>query len=94
MVPCSAETAKYDHDAATAKMSDEEKWEILLFAQNQYRQALNNNPIDCAGIDRERKRLLIYMFRCFFCGRYFCPQCSKEHFGRRFTDNRPMNSGK
>ena len=79
MVPCLAGTKKYDHDAARAKMSDEEKWEILLFAQNQYRQALNNNPIDCAGIDCERKRFLIYMFRCFFCGRYFCPQCSKEH---------------
>ena len=86
MEPCIATTRHYDHKAARAKMTDKENHEILLVAYNQYRQAVKGDPINCAGVGCERKRRLIHIYRCFFCGRYFCPVCSKEHFGERFIN--------
>lgn len=87
MTPCMATTRQYDHAAARAKMSPEEIEEIRIDALRQYRQALKGGPMSCAGIDCLRKRLLIHMYRCWFCGRYFCPVCAREHFGDRGGDD-------
>lgn len=84
MEQCRATTEKYDHKAARANMTCQEKWEILDMVKKQYSQAATDKPIDCAGEGCERKRVLLYMYRCYFCGRYFCPVCSKGHFGSRF----------
>lgn len=73
----------YNHKDEKAKLSQTERWLIIIEVYNQYRQASKELPIDCAGIGCERKRRLIHTFRCWFCGRYFCPQCAREHFGDR-----------
>ena len=80
-------TGQYDHAAARANMSPEEIEDIRITGQKQYRQAINGTPINCAGIDCLRKRRLINMFRCWFCGCYFCPVCAREHFGDRGDNN-------
>lgn len=73
----------YDHEAERAKQTQEQIDETLQTAYKQYGQAARNQPIDCAGIGCERKRLLLYIYRCWFCGKYFCPLCAKIHFGDR-----------
>jgi len=78
-----ATTHYYDHKAARAKMTQSEIDEIEQVVSNQFRQAAKELPIDCAGMECERRRLLLYMYRCWFCGRYFCPRCAKTHFGDR-----------
>jgi hypothetical protein len=83
---CIATTKEYNHSAARAKMTDAQVYDGLMIANNQYRQASRGEPIDCAGVGCDRKRILLHMHRCWFCGKYFCPICSREHFGDRFTD--------
>ena len=92
MEPGLATIQRYDHKAEREKLSFDENFEILVVAKNQYVQAMKDEAIDCAGIGCVRRRRLIHMFRCFFCGRYFCGVCSKEHFGNRFTDNKSIPS--
>ena len=53
----------------------------LYWAQKSYRQAIRGELITCRGC--ECKFELLRLFRCYFCGSYFCPGCSKEHFGER-----------
>ena len=83
MEPCIATTRKYNHKAERLKMSKEEVSTIMYIAYKQFKHASNNEPIDCAGDNCERRLILIHMFRCWFCGRYFCPVCAKGHFGDR-----------
>lgn len=78
---CLATEKLYDHKAVRSKMSDEQIYAGLVTANHQHTQAWKGDPIDCATC--ERKKRLIHMHRCWFCGRYFCPACSREHFGRR-----------
>ena len=92
MNPCQATTSKYDHKAARAKMAKQDVNEHLLKARKQYEQALAEKPINCAGIDCDRSLELIKMFRCFFCGAYFCPRCSRAHFGDRFDQGENNDS--
>jgi len=82
MKKCKA-SKSYDHKAARAKQTPEQIYETLNINQKQYAQAMKELPIDCAGVECKRKRLLLHMYRCWYCGKYFCPICSKEHFGNR-----------
>ena len=83
MNQCKATTNDYNHKEARKNMSINEKNEILLIVQKQYYNASINEPIDCAGDNCHVRLIPFRMFRCFFCGRYFCPKCSKFHFGDR-----------
>ena len=80
---CEATKQRYDHTAVREKMAPDEIEKVMRIAYNQYRQAAQNEPIDCAGVGCARKRRLIYMYRCWFCGQYFCPVCARIHFGDR-----------
>ena len=71
---CKATTGEYVRPEKTEK----EKEEILTVVQEQYRQAMMEEFINCAGCNQERPVLKIY--RCFFCGRYYCPTCAHWHF--------------
>ena len=81
MTECPATMRQYDHTLAREGMSDADRTEILMEAHKQYKQALKGEQIDCAGCDR--RPVLLKMYRCYFCGRYYCPACAKEHFGSR-----------
>ena len=79
---CRATSANYDAGAARDKMTDEDRLESLRTVQSQYRQAARGEHIACATC--KEKLIPLHMYRCWFCGKYFCPQCSHIHFGNRF----------
>jgi len=35
-----------------------------------------------------RERSLIYMYRCLYCGEWFCTQCAEDHFGKTVAEYR------
>ena len=80
---CVATTRHYNHKAARAKMTQSEINEIQQVVYHQFTQAMKEQPITCAGTECKRKRILLHMYRCWFCGRYFCPRCARMHFGDR-----------
>ena len=71
---CKATTGQYKRPEKT----DKEKEEILITVTKQYRQALRGGLINCADCGQERPLSKIY--KCFFCGRYYCPVCARWHF--------------
>ena len=90
---CEATKHVYDHKAAQAEKTPEEREKIMLTVLEQTRDAERDGVVDCAGefkdaetgeICRCSKRLmLIWMYRCWFCGKWLCPRCAKAHFGER-----------
>ncbi len=60
------------------KRTPEEKWEILQDYSKQIRMALKTGYILCN--DCEQERPLIRAYKCFFCGRWYCPACARYHF--------------
>ena len=72
----------FDNKTASANNTEAERAEILLEAGVQYRAAFRGQLITCAG-GCERQQPLINMYRCYFCGRYYCPVCCRDHFGER-----------
>lgn len=57
----------------------QEKIEILRFARRQIDQVLDLKPITCACCEKDHP--ILHVYRCYFCGLYFCRLCAKEHFG-------------
>lgn len=45
----------------------------------QFRQAREGRDIVC-GCGKPIQ--LLWMYRCFYCGEYYCAQCAPEHFGK------------
>ena len=71
---CKATTKKY----ICPKNTPEEKIEILSDFQKQIRMALKTGHILCNDCKQERP--LIRAYKCFFCGRWYCPACAYYHF--------------
>lgn len=73
----------YDHMKAVDALSEDEYWENMRWLMKSQRQALDGVLITCRGCEEDFKPIALY--RCFFCGCYFCARCSVEHFGERST---------
>ena len=71
----------YNHKEAIRNLTPEERAENLKWAANGYRQANINKKITCRGCLRDFR--LVHLYRCFFCGSYFCKACAANHFGSR-----------
>jgi len=74
MGTCKATTGTY----VKFKHTHEEKIGILEVVQKQLRQAIKGELVNC--VDCQQERPLAKIYRCFFCGRYYCPACAKHHF--------------
>lgn len=93
METCDAIKRQYDHKAERAKLTPEEYQETFMTMYRQFRQAYDAGVVDCAGklidektgetINCPERLMLIWVYRCWFCGKYFCPQCARKHFGDR-----------
>ena len=93
MEQCEATKRNYDHKAERAKLSPEQIDGLRRTASAQFGAAYNSGVVDCAGkrkdtetgeiTDCPKRLMLVWMYRCWFCGQYFCPACAKEHFGDR-----------
>ncbi len=59
---------------------EQEKAEIRHIVRRQVGQVLDGEKITCAGCQQDF--IFLHVFRCFFCGMYFCRRCRKDHFGR------------
>lgn len=103
MKTCEATKMDYDHRAAREKMTQQDVHKLLMTAQKQYQKAYDGENITCAGtlvnsktnesVPCNRNLPLLNMYRCFFCGAYFCPRCARAHFGSRseMTDAEEIN---
>lgn len=55
-------------------MTEKENRIIVI---KQSREVLRTNTITCpCGANK----ILIYMYKCLYCGIFFCKKCAKEHF--------------
>ena len=62
----------------------ENKKEYEAWLEKQYEQLIESNTIDgeitcVCDLTYEIK----YLYRCYYCGIWFCPVCAKKHFGKR-----------
>jgi len=71
----------YNHKEAVENLTFKELKENLEWAGKGYRQAYRGKKITCRGCLKDFT--LISLYRCFFCGCYFCKSCSTTHFGSR-----------
>ena len=71
----------YNHKHTVENLTQEEKDKNLLWVKKSYIQAIKGERITCRGCLKDFT--LISLYRCFFCGCYFCKSCSTTHFGSR-----------
>lgn len=70
-----------------SKATKEEKEVARLQQQEQHRQLQEQIPnleqvqMNCFYCERSVK--LIHMYRCLYCGVYYCRLCAQQHYGRR-----------
>ena len=62
-------------------ITEAEYLENLDWAAKSYNAALRGKPVPCRGCNSIFD--LVKLFRCYHCGSYFCPNCAREHFGKR-----------
>ncbi len=84
MEECQATASQYDVKSARAAMTQEQRFEVMTVVAAQYRQALTEGKVLCAGHDCMQTPALADAYRCWFCGKYFCARCANIHFGDRF----------
>ncbi len=58
-------------------MDQLDKMELIKL---QFQQAKSDNPIILCGCKHTIP--LRFMYRCYFCGQYFCESCAPIHFGK------------
>ncbi len=51
--------------------------EHLKQCYNQLSSAIKSQPVECQC---KRKIPSWKMYRCFYCGKFFCRKCAKDHF--------------
>lgn len=71
----------YDHTKALKNLTDEQSQENFDWMFDSYHRAIKGEPIQCRGC--WEWLYLWELYRCFFCGSYFCSKCAHEHFGPR-----------
>lgn len=64
-----------------AGITDQDYQANLEWVEKSYKAAMTGRAVPCRGC--ESIFPLFKLFRCYHCGSYFCPNCSKEHFGER-----------
>ena len=68
----------YNHQEVLENLTAEQYTENLYQAYNSYLNARKGRLVSCSGCGNGFK--LHKLFRCFFCRKYFCSMCSKQHF--------------
>jgi predicted RNA-binding Zn-ribbon protein involved in translation (DUF1610 family) len=68
----------YDHKKTVDSLSEEEYKGNLRKALDAYRYAKKHNKAICETCKREIDLASVY--RCYYCGLYFCRRCAKIHF--------------
>lgn len=53
--------------------------DVIDFMYKQIRQSMRESTVTCGCGNRQPLR---YMFRCYYCGVFFCHKCAGEHFGK------------
>ena len=48
--------------------------------QEQIRDAMNGDEVTCPPCNRDLP--LHALFRCLYCGTWFCQSCAEKHFGK------------
>lgn len=71
----------YNHKETVANLTPEQYQENLKWAVKSYRQALKETLVTCRGCKNNFR--LFHLYRCWFCGCYFCSKCARKHFGER-----------
>jgi len=71
----------YNHKEVIKNLTQEQYQENLNWAAKSYRQAIREELITCRGCNKQFR--LFHLYRCWFCGTYFCHKCSIIHFGER-----------
>ena len=59
--------------------TEEEKYERLCIVAHQTREVLKDKATVTCG-SCSKKWLIIHCCKCFYCGIFFCPICSRIHF--------------
>lgn len=70
---------KYNYHDKPKNEKDYDKWAEKAFSQCVEANK-TNKYITCVC---DKKINIIYAYRCYHCGLWFCEKCSKEHFGER-----------
>ncbi len=51
------------------------------FMRRQLHQVLDRQPVTCACCEKDFE--ILHVYRCYYCGLYFCGDCAGQHFGKR-----------
>lgn len=78
---CQVKHSKYNHKEIVANLTPEQYQENLKWAYKSYKQAFKGELVTCRNCKNKFK--LHDLYRCWFCGSYFCRKCGKNHFGSR-----------
>ena len=78
---CKAKKSGYNHKETVANLTPEQKTENWKWARKSYEQAATGQSVTCRGCGYSVELKLMY--RCWFCGSYFCSGCAEGHFGSR-----------
>jgi hypothetical protein len=62
-----------------SNLTPEEKEKKLMVVARQYTEAFKTNFITCEC--GQKRNTIRNIYKCFFCGEWFCQFCGKEHFG-------------
>ena len=77
--PCvGMENDDYDHREDRKDISLDVLAEIKWRAAIQKEKLAGCGKLPCAGCDTDTH--IAQMFRCYYCGRWFCPKCARKHF--------------
>ncbi len=66
-------------DVHAKPQTEEEKYERLAIVAHQTREVLKDKAtVTCGSCGKERR--IIHCCKCFYCGIFYCPRCSRIHF--------------
>jgi len=71
----------YNHKEAIENLTPEQYQENLEWAYKGLKQAIKRELVTCRGCKLDFN--LYLLFRCYFCGSYYCSKCAQNHFGSR-----------
>ena len=71
----------YNHKETVKSLTNKEYKENIEWIRKTYLQAYKGKLVTCRGCNKSMKLYLLY--RCWFCGSYFCRICAEKHFGKK-----------